>query len=435
VRRLIPVLILLAIAAALFVATAEAPRGVVDWRAVRAVVIESDDWGLCGFVPDADALAELRRDALDAGRFPAVYWASTLEDSASVAGLAAVLARHRGADGLPVLFQPNYIVSWLSYRDPASGGDPWLSGDLPALPPRYHRPGLWDAVAAATAAGIWRPELHGAYHYDPDLRRERVVPGSLAAAAAARGVVVFPGIARAWELAPWRTRAALARELDRSLAVFALLHGRRPASIIAPDYVWDGRCEDLWAERGLSVIQAKREQRRPLARGPALLQRAEKVLARLAARLAHPDRVYLDRNCRLETAQAADPGRVVAACHGEVRRAWARGEPAVIESHRVNYVHTDPAVSGRGRGALDDLLTRLDAEAPLYLCDAELAQLVRSGTSVLVRGGRLVIRNLTHAHRLVPVPGPGGQKRLVPVPPLTTLTTNHQKSNSVHDGI
>ena len=28
-------------------------RSAVDWCKVRAVVLESDDWGLCGFVPDS----------------------------------------------------------------------------------------------------------------------------------------------------------------------------------------------------------------------------------------------------------------------------------------------------------------------------------------------------------------------------------------------
>ena len=66
----------------------DGPRGPVDWRAARVVALQSDDWGLCGFLPAAEALREEERALLQAGRFPPAYWNSTLEDSAEVAALA-----------------------------------------------------------------------------------------------------------------------------------------------------------------------------------------------------------------------------------------------------------------------------------------------------------------------------------------------------------
>lgn len=424
------ILLVLAVAAAALAAwLLSAPPAVVDWSAVRAVAFHSDDWGLCGFVPDAGALDGLDRALLRAGAVLPVYWGSTLEDSAAVADLAAVLAAHRGADGLPPVWQPNYIVSSLALA--AGDGAPapvWRRHDLPDLPPPYARPGLWRAVEQAQAAGLWRPELHGSFHYDPDLRRAAVTAGPVAAAAA-RGVLPFPGSNRAWELGPWRSRETLAAELDGALAVFARLFGRRPASIMAPDYVWDGRCERLWQQRGLAGIQGKREQRNPRwdRLGPAgrLLKAAERTWSRRV----QGQRVYLERNCRFEPAQSGDGAATVEACLREVRAAWARGEPAIVESHRVNFVHLDPALAAGGREALAELLRRLHAPGeptPLYLCDAELIQLQRGGTSVLVRGGRLVARNLTQALRLVALPpaagGPGeGGGRFLPLPAGSTL--------------
>ena len=92
-------------------------RATVDWRRVRAVVFESDDWGLAGFVPDESALNGLDRQALQAGRFPEVYWESTLEDSAGVSRLARLLVRFEGGDGLPPVIQANYIMSALARRE------------------------------------------------------------------------------------------------------------------------------------------------------------------------------------------------------------------------------------------------------------------------------------------------------------------------------
>lgn len=394
--------------AALGLLTAGQP-GAVDWRRLRAVALESDDWGLAGFVPSVAAWSGLERDALSPGRFPEVYWNSTLEDSATVARLAAVLARGRGRDGRAAVLQPNYVMSALDWTDGS-----WVRRDLPDFPEAYPRPGLWPAVSAAISAGVWYPEYHAAWHYDPQRRRQAVAGGGAALTAAERGIMLFPGSEAARELGPWRPTAELAGELDAGLAVFAAAFGRVPGSIIAPDYTWDGRCEDLWATRGLSVIQAKREQRHP-GLPPGAAGRVLKVLERQWSRVRHPGRVYLERNCRLEPVQAPDVDAVVAACLAGTARAWRRGEPAIVETHRVNYAHGDTAVAAIGRHALEAYLTGLGGlgePGPLFLVDAEIAALVRRGTSLVESGGAQVARNGTHSRRVAlpaqPVPAPGG---------------------------
>lgn len=388
------------------------PRTLVDWQAVRGVAFESDDWGLCGFVPAASAWDGLALDSLRTGRVPDVYWNSTLEDSGAVADLATLLAQYQGRDGLPALLQPNYIVSSRHFEITATGseniaGDSWRQYDLPALPPFYQRPGLWLAVAEAVRQGVWWPELHGAFHYDPRHRELAVARNRAARVAATRGILPFPGSMRAWELGPWRSRADLERELSHSCDVFATLFGRRPGSVMAPDYTWDNRCEELWQEQGLAVIQGKRQQRHPRYRRGTWLHRLRKTVARAWSRLVHPRLTYLERNCEFEPLQAGDTRQVTSDCLEQIRRAWGQGEPAIVETHRINFVHTDPALSTRGRQALAGLLAELaggKSDAAMFLTDQEMAQLYRTGTSWAVRGPRLVVRNLTHGRRLVAVP-------------------------------
>ena len=97
-KRLTALLCLAAMALAGAALMTGGSRSAVDWRPVRAVVLESDDWGLAGFVPDGEAWQEVDREALRPGRFPEVYWRSTLEDSAMVAqSQRQVLRRTTGA--------------------------------------------------------------------------------------------------------------------------------------------------------------------------------------------------------------------------------------------------------------------------------------------------------------------------------------------------
>jgi hypothetical protein len=398
-RVLTMVVVLLGVAAGVLLG--RSPGG-VDWSRARVVCIESDDWGLCGFLPDSAAAVAMDPDVLDPGFFPDVYWRSTLEDSAAVALLAGILAEHRGRDGLPAVLQPNYIMASLEFV-PADGSEPdgWIRHDLPDVPARYRRSGLWRAVEDAMSSGVWHPEYHGRWHFDPQRRRERSMAEGVRAAAGQQ-ILVFPGSERSWELAPWRSRADVAADFDAGVAAFANLFGYRPYSVIAPDYVWDDWHEELWASRGVRVIQGQREQRKPEWRG--FSGRILKVGHRALARWLHQDRVYLERNCIFEPVQEDQPRVITDAAVRAVRHAWRRSEPAVLEAHRINFSHLDEAVPSLGRAELDLLLDELVRDEPLFLVDLEMAALQRRGTSWARRGDRLVVRNLTRSDRLVVVP-------------------------------
>jgi len=283
-----------------------------------------------------------------------------------------------------------------------------VARDLPATPEAYARPGLWAAVSAATAAGVWHPELHGRWHYDPARRRAVALATPTAREAARRQVLLFPGSERAWELGPWRPVAELAAELDGSLHVFSALFGRRPRAVIAPDYRWDDRCEDLWLSRDLATIQAKRGQRRATYNG--MWGRVRKLGDRTLARQWRRDRVYLERNVLFEPVQQAQPDLVTAQATAAVAAAWRRGEPAIVETHRINFAHLDASVAAGGRAQLATLLGDVSAAAagrPLFLVDAEVAGLQRHGTSWCDRGDLRVVRNLTRSRRLAIMPAAG----------------------------
>ncbi|MBU8871921.1 MAG: hypothetical protein KOO60_13725 [Gemmatimonadales bacterium] len=382
------------------------PTSAVDWRPLRAVAFESDDWGLQGFIPAAGAWEGLDRASMGCGSFPEVYWSSTLEDSTMVADLCRLMNRFQGREGLPPVFQPNYVMSGLGLIALVDGKKSWHRFDLPDLDPRYSRPGLWQAVADGIESGVWWPELHATWHYDPLKRREAALQAGVPAAATDRGIMLFPGSERARELGNWRELEELTIELDHSLAVFQGLFGRSPISVIAPDYHWNRKHEEMWNSRGLKVIQAKKEQKN-LAWGRGLRGRLAKIADRSVGRLLHPGRVYLERNCRFEPVQNQDPGAVVTACLEETRLAWDRAQPAIVETHRVNFAHVHPAVVSIGLKCLASYLEELTRPAelmPTFLTDWEISQLQNRGTSWSVRGGRIVVRNGTRSARLITIP-------------------------------
>ena len=83
----------------------------VDWRRLKAVVIESDDWGLCAWSPDDAAARALAGTPVWSTPAGTRYGRSTLESAADVRSLVVVLAGVRGADGEPPVLQANTVMA------------------------------------------------------------------------------------------------------------------------------------------------------------------------------------------------------------------------------------------------------------------------------------------------------------------------------------
>ncbi len=387
----------------------------VDWRAIKSVAIHSDDWGLCGFLPESIILDEAQIELINPGNFPPVYWTSTLEDSADVKDLASVLASYLDIDGNPAVFQANYITSSLQ-----STSDGWLEYDIPEFHPAYQRPGMWDEVSSAIEAGVWVPELHGTWHYNP-LQMKSVVTGNRQLEELNNaGVLLFPDCMSAFELGLDADRKVVEDDLERSVGKFKDLFGTLPKSMIAPDYVWYRNDENLWKSTGLRAVQAKIEQRRPNQN--KYTRHVMKMFERGIRRISEKQLYYVERNSRLESVQHQDHEAIVSSCYDDVLSSWAHGQPAVVETHRINFVSTNPVQQHIGLSSLDNLLSKLESQDVTWLCDDEIAQLSKTGTSYRIFGDQIICRNYTHSRRIVLVED-NGHKKCIYVPAQEVVRT------------
>lgn len=371
----------------------------LDYGRQRVIVLQSDDWGLEAWFPDA-ASAEALSDAV-AGIPERLrpYATSTLESASEVDSLAAFLSGFVDADGLPAILQANTVVAALDAAPPASeNGAPEYGFQLRApgsgVGP-YARPGLWEAYGRAVDAGVWRMELHGFAHRDLARYASAWEQGDeLTRRAAEWGVIAHEGWRRRHELAKGdlaRSRLTLSAAMQR----FETLAGHPAVSFIAPDYHWDSSDEKALRELGIGVIQGKAEQINPRwSRGGVrarLLKRWEQQRERRAAGV-----LYMDRPARLEPYGESDPSAAqgAEAAANAVRAAWRRGEPGVVSIHRVQLVHPEEAIKRAGRRQLEALFEELGGAHTLrFLVDAELVALEREGISAIRRGSRWVYRN------------------------------------------
>ncbi len=363
----------------------------MDWRRLRAVVLESDDWGLCAWVPDDQAHRALA--VLPAFRSPAGlrYGRSTLESAAEVSALAGTLAEWRGGDGFPPVLQANTIVANPDYEamaPPLFEGDEPPLRELPDAPSRWQRPGLWDAVRDAEAAGLWWAELHGLHHLPVTawltaLRRGR----DDARRAFEQQSPIGEAVQAGGEYGEAEPRELRARDIRRAIEAFRRLFGRSPASFCPPDYHADEWFEQEAASLGLTTWQGKAEQAGGVL--PWLRRRwfGATFPRREGGRFLMPPRIAFE-----PSGDAAAPGkRGLEAAHQAARVAWGRAQPAVVSTHRMNYAHLDAKWSAAGRAALTVLLQRLCADGAVFVTDHEVRQLTERAWSVRELGGRGVL--------------------------------------------
>ncbi len=370
----------------------------LDWHRLRAVVLQSDDWGLCAWAADDRAhraLADLPAFRSVPGRR---YGRSTLESAADVRALADVLADVQGGDALPSVLQANTIVanpdaSRLVPPEFAAESLPLIAH--PLQPARWERPGLWDAVREAGQRGVWWGELHGLHHLpatawlaalrrgEDDARRAFEHASPICAAVESSG-----------EYDAREPRSVRAEDLRVAIQHFEALFGRRPTSFCPPDYRFDEWFEDEAASQGLTTLQGHAE-------------REGRSFPRLRRWLAHwrfpqlaGDRFRLPPRIAFEPrgVATADGAVGISVALSRSRDAWTRGQPAILSTHRLNYAHLDPAWSEAGRKALGSLLRGLALEGARFLTDMEVRQLVERGWSLRSSGPEAVLRHHGEPH-------------------------------------
>jgi hypothetical protein len=351
----------------------------LDWARLRAVVLESDDWGLCAWVPDDEAWKALERTP--AFRSPAGlrYGRSTLESAADVKALAEVLEAHRGADGFAPVWQANTVMANPDYPRLAASrfDDVFLPlVELPETPSRWARPGLWDEVTRACDAGLWWIELHGLHHLpesawlaslargDADARRALEHRSPICAAVEASG-----------EYDPTEPLETRRRNLERAISRFRVLVGRTPRSFCPPDYRWDESLEAEAERHGVTTFQGKGEQ------SGAPVPWITRALLKRRFPHVRGKRFYLPPRIAFEPCGRGSARAAVEVALGAVRAAWSRSQPAVLSSHRMNYAYLDPEWSRAGREALRDLLAALAREGATFLTDAEVRAVAERGAS------------------------------------------------------
>jgi hypothetical protein len=360
----------------------------LDWKRMKAVVLESDDWGLCAWAPDSQAYRVLSDLPVFRSPIGRRYGGSTLERASDVKRIAGVLSEFRGGDGFPPILQANTVMGAPDYarlQPPAFACDELPIIGLPLTPSRWARHGLWGEIVAAREAGVWWPELHGLHHLPETVWLKALRTGVLDARRAfEQQSPVCEAVVGSGEYDPREPLELRVRNLEHAVQRFQQLVGRPPESFCPPNYRADERIENEAERLGVRTFQGRPE--RP---GGGWLR-----LRHYLERYRFPDvrgaRFYLPPRIAFEP--GAEGGELtmvgVAGALRGVRAAWSRAQPAIVSTHRANYVQLDESRGEACVERLREFLAALASDGAIFLTDAEVHSLVERRWSMRPIGAR-----------------------------------------------
>lgn len=156
---------------------------------------------------------------------------------------------------------------------------------------------------------------------------------------------------------------------------FERVWGFRSKSVIAPCYTWNSKIEPQLAQAGVKYLQGGRVQVIPVYDQEKRAQRYHST-----GEKNHLEQIYLIRNVHFEPVEFPEKDHVDAAMK-QIALAFEYKKPAIISSHRVNYIGSiHPQNRSNGLKQLGTLLKRITNKWPdvVFMSSDELGQLIES---------------------------------------------------------
>jgi hypothetical protein len=143
------------------------------------------------------------------------------------------------------------------------------------------------------------------------------------------------------------------------MRLFKEYFGTSSVSFIAPCYNWDPGIEKTLAENNIRIIQGGRNQLAPTGSFDNYI-----TIRHHFGQINEHGSMYNVRNCFFEPSMNTNKDWLDS-CLAQINHAFIFGKPAVICSHRVNYIgFIDPANRDRGLINLQRLLQKIVKKWP-----------------------------------------------------------------------
>lgn len=309
----------------------------------KIIVIESDDWGTIR-MSSRSAFKDLLHKGYPVDQCP--YNSNdSLECNEDLELLFEVLGNVKGNDGKPAIITANNIVANPDFKKiKDSEFQEYHYEVFTETLKRYPEHNkVMDLYRQGISSGVVMPQFHGREHLNVARWIDALKHNSKAEKEAFNWNVFSPKLAQSkgysneyMDALDFNAKSELSfqeQSLQEGLDLFEKIWGFRSKSFIAPCYIWHSDLEKTLATHGVTYIQGLVNQLQPIE-GDGF--KYKKIYHYQGQKNKHGQRYFM-RNAFFEPAVKPDFDWE-SDCLSRIKIAFSLKKPAIISSHRLNYM-------------------------------------------------------------------------------------------------
>lgn len=354
----------------------------LGWRTKRRiVVIESDDWGSIRTRSKKDYKLMLSKGLnVDSSNFP-MY--DCLESNEDLQNLFNILMKYKDSSGRSPVFTPMCIMANPDFEKiKLSGFSEYYYESFTETCKKYpNHDKVHDLWMQGINEKIFVPALHGREHIN--VKRwmnglKNVDEGlRIAFEHHSFGVVKYKGEDIPEYLGAFHPDKSndipdIERIIEEAVVLFNTICGYNPSHFIAPNREGPKELDNKLAKLGVKYLTMSKLRRYPL--GDEKYKREFNWMGKVN----NSGQVMIMRNCHFEPSDPIVPD-YANSCLREIENAFLWHKPAVISTHRVNYIgHIDEKNATFGLKELDYLLSSILKKWPdvEFMTSSELGDII-----------------------------------------------------------
>jgi hypothetical protein len=302
----------------------------------RLIILESDDWGAIR-TPSQEVLESYRREGMDLSG--SIYQYDALESEQDLEELFNVLLSIKNNDGQHPKFTANAIVANPDFDKIAESNfeqyfyEP-VSETFKGYPNHHNSFNLWHK---GNDLGIFRPQFHGREHLNIErwLGALRVNDKGTMFSFKLGSTYSGKNDYSYMEAFDWSSPVEIEHHkhiIHDGLNLFEQLLGYRSKTFIAPCYNWDEELEPILLKSGVNWVQGLKYQLAPTGK----FDHYHRIPHKFG--VLNPNGLrYNVRNTFFEPSSRPNYNWVDMAL-AKISAAFLMQRPAVISTHRINYI-------------------------------------------------------------------------------------------------
>ena len=355
------------------------------WSTNRKIVVfESDDWGSIR-TPSLSVLTKLRKDgyAVESCNY---MLNDALESESDLTNLFEVLSSRKDINGNSSKFTANTIVANPDFKKiQDSNFQEYFFEPFIETYKRYpSHSESFDVFTEGIRENIFKPQLHGREHLNIS-RWMNDLKSNVPETHDTFKLEMFGLSAHISKIKRGSYQAAFdggVKELTYNhneilfdaCQLFEKIFSHKSKSFISPNYIWNDAIEKCLSNFGVDYIQGSSTQKISKDYSEKL-----QVKRHYTGQKNNFHQTYLVRNCSFEP--SLENRQHVADCLSQISNAFFWGKPAIISSHRVNYIgFLNPKNADKSLKILNELLLAIIKKWPTveFMFSDELGDLINN---------------------------------------------------------